>query len=607
MSPESLCTEVKRYTSSSTDEFKINAIRLDAEFPHRCRMTRNQRGAVLLVMMLILLVAASYVLASKLNAAAAQSFRQQRNALVLARAKEALIGYAASYPDRKTTIDRDAGPGCLPCPDIDRDGSSEISCTGDQVAMGRLPWRTLDVVDTTDAGGEALWYAVSKNFWSHPKTTPLNSETSGQLSLDARGDVVAVVFAPGSTVNSQARPSDSIADYLENDNGDDPPDSNFVSAAAGEFNDEVITITRAELMAAVERRVLGEFAQAYERYRSNPDQNPFTPATNYPWLTPFSNPKDPDKMFGATATQRQGQCFCDKDGRRFTAGSITLRFLIPPADGSVTPDPPPINALCFRNDTCTDKGCTFTAPALSGTCDWTNRNRVKCQLAGSTTCGALVRSYAIAMDYTASPPLGTGTVNVHEETPSQVRTRDVTRTQPEPEPVNVTITLTDSDGDSATLSLSGSTTATITTSGIPYGLDIHSYPTIGDPGPDLAELPQWVTSNEWHHLSFFAYATGDAPMPGRDSVGGNACSAGNDCLRVDYQGGGSDTGVRALVLSASEKLNGQNRSAAATDGTLSDYLDLGNQTPADSVYQQQARAPDFNDRVRVICRQTPCP
>ena len=280
-----------------------------------------------------------------------------------------------------------------------------------------------------DAGGEALWYAVSKNFWSNPKTTPLNSETSGQLFLDARGDVVAVVFAPGSSVNSQARPSNSIADYLENDNGDDPPDSNFVSAAAGEFNDEVITITRAELMAAVERRVLGEFAQAYERYRSNPDQNPFTPATNYPWLTPFSNPKDPDKMFGATATQRQGQCFCDKDGRRFTAGSITLSFLIPPADGSVTPDPPPINALCLRNDTCTDKGCTFTAPALSGTCDWTNRNRVKCQLAGSTTCGALVRSYTIAMDYTVSPPPDTGTVNVNGETPSQVRTRDVTRTQ----------------------------------------------------------------------------------------------------------------------------------------------------------------------------------
>ena len=303
-------------------------------------------------------------------------------------------------------------------------------------------------------------------------------------------------------------------------------------------------------------------------------------------------------MFDATATQRQGQCFCDNDGRKFTAGNITLSFLIPPADGSVTPDPPPINALCLRNDTCTDKGCTFTAPALTGTCDWTNRNRVKCELAGSTTCGALVRSYTISLDYT-------GTVNVNGETPSQVRTRDVTRTPSEPVN-NVGITLTDSDGDSATLTLSGTTTATITTSGIPYGLDIHSYPGL-DPGPDLAELPQWVTSNEWHHLSFFAYATGDTPMPGRDPPGGSACSVGNDCLRVDYQGGGSDTGVRALVLSASEKLNGQNRSAATTDGTLSDYLDLGNQTPADSVYQQQARAPDFNDRVRVICRQAPCP
>ena len=149
-----------------------------------------------------------------------------------------------------------------------------------------------------------------------------------------------------------------------------------------------------------------------------------------------------------------------------------------------------------------------------------------------------------------------------------MRTRDVTRTPPELVPVNATITLTDSDGDSAILTLSGATTATITTSGIPYGLDIHNYPG-SNPGPDLAELPQWVTSNEWHHLSFFAYATGDTPMPGRDSPGGNACAVGNDCLRIDYQGGGSDTAVRALVLSASEKLDGQNRSAATTDGTLS--------------------------------------
>ena len=569
----------------------------------------RQEGAVLLLTMLVLLITASYVLVNKLNAAAAQAFRDEQTATTLARAKQVLIGYAASYPDRLTVTDADAGPGFLPCPDTDNDGSSEASCgpVSDTVEIGRLPWKTLDLDNTKDAGGETLWYAVSGDFRSNPKTTPLNSETQGQLFLDGVGGVVAVLFAPGPSFSGQNRASDNAPDYLEGENGDDPPDINFASVAAGEFNDQVLAITRAELMAAVEKRVLGEFARVYERYRSDPDQDPSTPApTSYPWLSPYSNPKSPTKMFDGTVGQREGQCFCDKDGDKFSANIVAMGFNIPGGEGSVTPSPSPIDESCLRNDMCTDKGCVFDAPPLNGTCDWTNRNQVKCQLSGTTPpCAGsgLIRTYEIGVDYTANPAVpGGGTVNVIPDTSVAVRTRDVTRGSSAGTPVTFTIKLTDNDGDTATLTLSGSSASTIAVSGIPYGLDTHGYPA-PDPGPDIAELPQWVTSNDWHHLTYLAYATGDVPMPG-DDIGSTPCTAGTDCLNVNYSGGGIDNTVRALVVSASKALAGQDRAGA---GSLSDYFEFENQTVGDRIYQQHVMAPDFNDRVRVICRQAPCP
>jgi hypothetical protein len=208
-------------------------------------------------MMLLLVIAASFVLASKLNAAATNYYRDDFDARVLAEAKVTLIARAELDDNR---------PGSLPCPDTNGDGSAELFVGNECPSyIGRLPWRTLNSNDLRDSAGETLWYGLSRNFRDDNSAQPINSDTAGTLTLDGGPtQMVAVLIAPGPSlanppVINQVRPTNNVVDYLEAGNVDG--DNDFVSRAAGQFNDQIIVISRAELMSGVEKRVLGE-AQA---------------------------------------------------------------------------------------------------------------------------------------------------------------------------------------------------------------------------------------------------------------------------------------------------------------------------------------------------------
>lgn len=141
----------------------------------------------------------------------------------LAAAREALIAYATSRPLAEV-----AGPGYLPCPDLDDDGWAESTCgslsgdVGQEQRIGRLPWKTLGLPDTRDGSGERLWYAVStkyKGLLNCAASTPCLDmspdvalgtitvrDPSGTIIHDGRladparpdsGGAIAVVFAPG--------------------------------------------------------------------------------------------------------------------------------------------------------------------------------------------------------------------------------------------------------------------------------------------------------------------------------------------------------------------------------------------------------------------------
>ena len=257
--------------------------------------------------MLVLLVGSSYMLVSRLNEYAQAYARDAQTRIALLKAKKALLNYAMNYPEFKST-GTVRGPGYLPCPDENDDGAGEGNCsvtTGS--TLGRLPTQTLGLGDLRDSSGERLWYAVSQNFkYNQPAgyvlngEYVLNSETPGTISVDGTGDVVAVVIAPGEPVTGQTgrQPTPETAwltsnhldlyqvagQYLEDDNAT-TGDASYVtsSSSGGEFDDQLVTITRAELMQYVQKRVLGEARAALAKYQNS--------AGAYPWLAPFGDPK----------------------------------------------------------------------------------------------------------------------------------------------------------------------------------------------------------------------------------------------------------------------------------------------------------------------------
>jgi hypothetical protein len=212
----------------------------------------------------------------------------------------------------------DDNPGRLPCPEAPGDfntvneGRAAGSCMPPN-NVGRLPWRTLGLEKLVDAAGEPLWYAVSQG-WSLPgvSTTPINSDSSGQLSVNgAANDAVALIIAPGAvlsvqagggcTAQAQERPvagPPDVRDYLECGNDT----AGFVTSAAGQtFNDQVLRVAASDVIPALEAavavRTQREIAPALRNAAfvldSNNPRRWIASSSNppiYPYATPFTNP-----------------------------------------------------------------------------------------------------------------------------------------------------------------------------------------------------------------------------------------------------------------------------------------------------------------------------
>lgn len=228
---------------------------------------QRQRGAALLILLTIIVLAASYTLLKQLNREPVDILRAADNTRVLGEARMALVGYAL-----KSTV----RPGELPCPDADDpaantsgESNEGMTGTGCSAYIGRLPWKTLGLDDPRDDSGESLWYALDVAF-NKNSTSVINSDTSASLVLngDTSRHYAAIIFAPGPALQGQARPPGSaqtnVTRYLEGDNANG--DINFVSTAAGNFNDQVLALDDADLLHAVEHRVLNELKKALKDF-----------------------------------------------------------------------------------------------------------------------------------------------------------------------------------------------------------------------------------------------------------------------------------------------------------------------------------------------------
>lgn len=228
----------------------------------------RQTGVALVALLVLVILAASY--AFYRNAGLATGKLEERNAALsrLALAKEALITYAVIDATR---------PGRLPCPDLIGNGISPILSRDDCDAYGGwLPWKTLDLADVSDSQGTALHYHLSPLFGGDRSTPVLNSETSTTLSLNqpagaSSNNIVALIIAPRGPLDPRNADGD---DYFHTGTSDAPDD-----------NDQIIAITRQELMAAVEQRIANELRTCLEQHASSTDN----PEHTYPWPAPLSN------------------------------------------------------------------------------------------------------------------------------------------------------------------------------------------------------------------------------------------------------------------------------------------------------------------------------
>ncbi len=305
------------------------------------------------MMLVIMVMGAVTILVSSLSSAALQIKRDKITADAFSQAKEALISYAASVAITPSGSKR---PGDLPCPDLNNDGLAETSCgnasgsTGQNLRLGRLPWKTLGLPDLRDSSGERLWYAVSNNFKNNARTALLNSDTPGTITvLASAGNILynggasgtgaaAVIIAPGDVLQRtdqsalQDRGSAGVnnaQNYLDIALGED--NANFVDGSSGNgfiqgkikdgngkiiLNDQLLVITQDNIMQAVQKRVAAEVKQCLNEYASATQNK-----GRYPWaakLDPsaavsYSDSSNrlfgriPDNPFGNTATDSGNQ------------------------------------------------------------------------------------------------------------------------------------------------------------------------------------------------------------------------------------------------------------------------------------------------------------
>ncbi len=495
----------------------------------------------------------------------------------LQKAKEALIGFAISYPEM---FNSDRGPGHMPCPDRTNDGdisSSETSCSvsaGSGTFIGRLPWRYMGVDEIRDAANEILWYAISDDF--NFNTSIINSETQAILNLDGNDDVVAVLIAPGEPVCDQDRISGQLSEsnYLEGENGeaDSNADEFFVTheTITGcndeiTFNDLILPITRSELMIAIERRTNGDVVNLLNDYRLN--------YGTYPWLVPF---RDADTgKFVAEPGVREGllpilietSLNTDFLTDLFVQFSDNFSILQSAFDGGTL----------GINQSFLDSIENFFFDTVSGdpiaaeveaTCQWRDANYVE------ASCNAEVTdptgNMSLQIDLDGMTKIG--------DSATQIRI------------VEDVILVGESN-----FQISKSAEDTVVSNHI--GLSV-SLP-LGLNSVD-DQLPTWFFNNEWHRLTAISIGSGFTPT----SVGIIDCSTPTNCVTVEnLSSGGTANGIfPAVVISAGLPYTGQVRSAYSTaayfesnNATTSDDNYRVNPFPTNAGYLQQ-----FNDQIRVI-------
>jgi hypothetical protein len=550
---------------------------------------KRQRGAALLALLAVIMLGASWLLVSKLNAESgmAQAAYRARNAAVLNRAKQALIGYVAAQASKAG----ENRPGAFPCPeaaadfdDAANEGTISYPCTLPKV--GRFPWKSLGLEKLVDASGEPLWYVVSAG-WAGANTV-INSNSVGQLTVDGvANDSVALIIAPGPAftvaastgcaAQVQSRPTSGTPDwrnYLECENATYPtPDATFVtSGPSASFNDQVIRITVVDIMPALEAAI----ANRIEREILPALKTVYTPAT---WGFSGSNPVLP---FAAIFSPGPGTGTSSYQG-----ASASYAGLLP------------FNQTQGCTESASDLRCTTVTTGTSATTGLPAflvfskpASYVDTRVAGS---GSVRTSSASATCVWASTVYTcTGEYNAPSISVSvSIKVANIAMGLRAFDSTKVTCTAVDDVGNgipvqtvtcssSVALQSDGSAILTVVTNALPdisgsgwgtyanYKINVDRA-AFGDHAllSTTDGTTGWFARNEWFRLLYYKVAASNTSLrlPSERS-----CAAAGDCPTVTSNAGTSS--ASALLVLGGRAVNGRTRPSS----TLTDYFEFGNAT-----------------------------
>jgi len=546
---------------------------------HRAlRGGKRQRGFAMIAIISLIALISAFLIANSFGRTSAQLAisREQGTMNALRQAKAALIAYAASEQWQLYKGEVAKQPGALPCPDTNDNGTA--NCPPPTVTtslIGRLPWATLGIDDLRDASGERLWYALSFNFRKLSGTTIINSDTPGQLTATGTApasQVVAIVFAPGAAIQGQNRPASTAVpahnnpvNYLEGFNLSDPVNYIFTtnSLPSDTFNDRLIVITQADLMAAVEPVVAARIERDIKPYIATY----FSQWNAFPFPSTFASP-DPGTS-GAGTTRAQSAYV---GGIAESSGLLPLTATLPYAwtigSGSVSliGGSGSISGVACQPDSLPGWRCDFN---VSG----------------------VVSNPRFSVQGGIGANAGISFANLPDVSAVQV--------QSGPALSSTIIRGTLTNAGVGTVIFEGTY---VGTSGQSFRIvipDVTVSPLTGSVDPNAG----WFIANEWYRQTYYVVSPGYLPGSGASC---NPLPSTPSCLTVNNMPAyyaSPNTNKQAILIFAGRTLNGTVRPSS----NFANYLEGENSTPGDFIHEHRAGAAGLtaaaaliNDRVVVV-------
>lgn len=551
------------------------------------------------------------------------NLEREHNARVLAEAKRALLGYVATVAADTSEL----YPGRLPCPEhgwyignSDKEGIAGPSVgvpspgwgSSDCSMVGRLPWRTLGLDKLRDAVGEPLWYVVTlaPNGWAyentdishpHPRLS-INSNKDGGLTVNG-AKVVAAIIAPGRALNINpiGLQAPGCAPHNQNRSAFGPnyyqeflECHDFVTgtlvtdvvnnATNPAFDDQLVTITAAEVMGAIEgviaARIQKSIVPQLRSVYATADWGASAADPRFPFAVPFGDPGsstfkgevDTYEGFLPLTAQTSG---CSATGQ--------LPFDQSRCDTNFVQWSKPTFTVVQTGGTATSFSRNCNASTTSQIVCTVSYSRLLCLLCGisvditvqgdALNVGRALRTYVAP----GSPP------SVVAAAPGSAGAFSLTKALQSDAAYRISYSGTLSGGSfgicGTLLSLLCSGGATIT---IPL-------PSFTD-HPLLNATPSddwyWFVQNRWYDVVYYSVSPRHAP-------GGAGSCAGANCITVTQVAPVAGWTDRQAVLVLA------GRSLAGTSGSnraLSDFLDTTENRNQDTTFDQHRVSKGFNDR-----------